>query len=265
MTEPCPYCLADVRVTRWDNVMDMAVRCPHCGAHFGPHWTPRRLLVLAFASLFVNALVLFFVARPGRALLLICVYAASIFALFTMAQSTNSEVLFGTAMLCTIVGPACIAAIEYVQHELALARNLRPRIVVVDTLEQFRNEVEIAIFHQKDQIALATKCSYAVAALLAVTVALEGAWILFSISLLMIALAHTIEAHESRPFAIAYTLFGLTVAGWTLATGNQSLGISLPILITGLGVLFTVRCFRLARLRRLRSTIPLGPAEHLRD
>jgi hypothetical protein len=194
------------------------------------------LVLVAFVSLFANALVLFFVARPARAFLLLCVYVASVMSLISASAAAGSDTLFATAMTLIILGPACLAGIEYYWHAVALrqgpvlvrivpaaeidsgisagsqATRDSPRFFGTRELEELRNELEIAIFHRKDRIALLTKLSYFAAALQAVLAALEGAWFDLSISLVLIALAYTIRAHESRVFAVVYSLFGFLIA-----------------------------------------------------
>jgi hypothetical protein len=286
--EPCPYCLFDVRVTAWDHLVGLAVRCPKCGASSGPAWGPNRMVLVAFLSLFANALVLFLVTRPGRAFLLLCVYAASVMSIVAAFTASGSETLLATAVTLIILGPACLAGIEYYWHAVALRQGPvlatvvptaaerdseigadSPRFFGTRELEYFRNELEIAIFHKKDRIELLTKLSYFAAALQAVLAGLEGAWFDLSISLVLIALAYTIRAHESRVFSAVYTLFGfLIVVDFVHRAINRGVNrttLGLPVLIITLGVGLTATCFSLARLRRLRERIPLEPAAHLQD
>jgi hypothetical protein len=251
------------------------------------------LVLVAFVSLFANALVLFFVARPARAFLLLCVYVASVMSLISASAAAGSDTLFATAMTLIILGPACLAGIEYYWHAVALrqgpvlvrivpaaeidsgisagsqATRDSPRFFGTRELEELRNELEIAIFHRKDRIALLTKLSYFAAALQAVLAALEGAWFDLSISLVLIALAYTIRAHESRVFAVVYSLFGVLIAAdvvhRSINRSDDRTSLGLPVLIITLGVGLTAACFSLARFRRLRERIPLEPAAHLQD
>jgi len=78
MTEPCPYCLTEVRVTRWDQLCNLATQCPRCKGYSGPRWTQASLLKTMFATLFVNGLVFFTVARPLRAIALLTIEVGAV-------------------------------------------------------------------------------------------------------------------------------------------------------------------------------------------
>jgi hypothetical protein len=259
-----------------------------------PLESPNRLVLVAFASLFVNALVLFFVARPIRALLLLAVYVTSVVSLFAASSASGNDALFTTAMCALLLGPGCIAGIEYYWHSAALRQGpvlskdtqsssgdqassgdsaqskepspaSLPRFLGTRDLEYVRNQLEIAIFHRKDRIDLLAKLSYFAAALQSVLAALDKAWFDLSVSLLLIGLAYTIKAHESRVVAVVYTLFGGLVAAEFIRCSVPPSAVSLPVLISMLGISFSAASFSLARLRRLRQRIPLEPAAHLRD
>lgn len=286
-TEPCPYCFHDVRVTWWDHVIGLAVRCPSCGASSGPNWTAKRLLVIAVGGLFLNALILFLVTRPLRAVFLIAVYVASILTLFQMAASLGSEPLANTAGVCLILGPVVLGFIEFHWHAKAL--QVRPSHVdlawqpprrdepkappppFIGTRGQalIRNELEIRIFHAKDQIEWLAKLSYFAAFLNAGLAAIDGRWLELIPSLLVIGLAYTAKTHESRPVAAVYALFGLLLIGLVvrrmIQSHAESSDLNLPVLVTFLALGMLGQCLWLARLRRMRSRIPLEPAEHLRD
>ncbi len=295
--EPCPYCLFDVTVTRWDHLVGLAVRCPKCGAHSGPSWSPSRLVLVAFASLVLNALVLFIVARPARALLLLVVYVASVASLVAASMAVESDALLFTVIFAILLGPTCIAGIEYYWHAEALRKGAildldsamgdssslagddslgseaiddpeGPRFLGSRDMERLRNEVEIAIFHKQDRVDLLAKLSYFVALLQAALALLNNEWLDVALSLLLIALAYTVKSHESRVFAVAYTLFGIAIAVEFIhrsINGKELANASLPgaVIILGLGM--SEACFSLARLRRLREHIPLEPAAHLQD
>ena len=119
--EPCAHCLKDVRVTAWDKLVGLPVRCGSCGAWSGPRWTATRLVVLIVASLCLNVLVLFFIVRPGRALSLIVMYVVIVAILLTSAAGLN-EAVFGVMALLAWVAPACLVAIEYFHHERVLLK-----------------------------------------------------------------------------------------------------------------------------------------------
>ena len=259
--EPCPDpdCLADVPVTAWDTLVGLPVRCPKCGAWSGPQWTLKRLLILVLASLFVNALVLFFVVRPLRALLLIGMYVATVVLLLSAADPDGNGALFGSAMVLVILGPACLVAIEYVQHQ----QLFQPRMVyvissVTPDMEKIRNELEIAIYHHADRLQYLEKGGYALAVLQAALTSLEGRWLDLSISVVLIGLAYSVRAHESRTFSVQVVLLGIA-AGFRLSS------LTLPITVTLLGLSMLGTTISLSRLRRVRATIPLPPAEHLKD
>jgi hypothetical protein len=282
-TEPCPYCFHDVRVTWWDHVIGLAVRCPSCGASSGPNWTGKRLLVVAIGGLFVNALILFLVTRPLRALFLIGVYVASIATLLRIAAAIDSEPLTDTAMVCLLLGPIVLACIEFFWHASALqVRPSRvslawsrerppppPPFLGTNAQERIRNELEIAIFHATDQLELTAKFSYFAAFLNGVLAALSARWLDLIISLLVVGIAYTAKTHESRLFASLYTLLGFLLAGLMAhrLTGShaETSELSVPVVVTFLAVGMLGECLWLARLRRARSRILLEPAEHLRD
>jgi|GEM_PF-3093511 len=290
-TEPCPYCFFDVRVTWWDQALGFAIRCPRCGASSGPPWGVNRLVLTIFASLLINGLILFLVARPVRALSLLAVYVASVAALIAACIGVENDAFTGTAMCAFLLGPACLAVIEYRWHAVAL-RQLpvlprsaaedepaaacgetvvlpeQPRFLGIRDLERLRNEVEIAIFHKKDRIELLAKISYFAAGLQAVMAALNNAWLDVSMSLLLVGLAYTVRAHESRTFSVIYSFFGLLIAAEFVrrsAHGDDSIAFGLALFIIVLGLGFTVQSFSLHRLRRFREGIHLEPADHLRD
>lgn len=118
-TEPCASCLKDVRVTAWDKLAGLPVRCGSCGAWRGPRWTVTRLVVLIVASLFVNVLVFFFIVRPGRALGLIVMYVAIVAFVLISAADLN-EAFFSVVVLLAMLAPACLVAVEYFHHERVL-------------------------------------------------------------------------------------------------------------------------------------------------
>lgn len=263
--EPCPYCFHDVRVTAWDHLIGLAVQCPNCGESSGPSWTAKRLIVIAIGGLFVNALILFLVTRPLRALFLIAVYVASIATLFKMASTFGSEALENTALICVLLGPILLASIEFLWHAAEL-RVKRPRtssppprpFVGTRAQELIRNELEIAIYHAKGQIELTAKLSYFAAFLNGVLAGLSHRWLDLIISLLVVGLAYTAKTHESRVFAAIQVLLG-----FALIALRAELSVTIAMTFLGIGMLG--QCLWLARLRRLRSRIPLEPAEHLRD
>lgn len=255
------------------------------------------MILMVFASFFINGLVLFLMARPVRALSLLGVYVASVVTLMAACTAVQNEALFTTTMCSMILGPACLTAIEHHWHVVALRqppvlpvlstaagdetadiaaddqvadliKAASPRFIGIRQLEELRNAVEIAVFHKKDSIEFLAKLSYFAAGLDAVMAALDRAWLDVSISLLLVGLTYTVRAHESRTFSIIYILFGLLIAGEFVqraAHGIDSMTLGLPVLIITLGVSLTVHCFALARLRRFRARIHLEPADHLRD
>jgi hypothetical protein len=251
------------------------------------------LIAIVFASFFINGLALFLVARPLRALSLLAVYAASIVTLMAACNAVQNEALFTTTMCSMILGPAVLTAIEHHWHAVALrqlpvlpvtvaaaddetaaasadavVRPEPPRFLGTRDLERLRNDVEIAIFHRKDHIELLAKLSYFAAGLQAVMAALSHAWLDVSISLLLVGLAYTVRAHESRAFSIIYVCFGLLTAADFVrrsARGDDTIAMGFPVLVIVLGLGLSVRCFSLYRLRRFRARIHLEPADHLRD
>ena len=265
-----------MRVGRWDNMLGLAKQCRSCGAWSGPRWTVKRLGIVIAASIFANILVLFFITRPLRALCLTIVYVASVAGLFAAADAMHNEALVMTAMIAIVMGPACLAAIEFLWHDVELARGPRigkrkppPRPRVVLEMEQFRNELEIAIHHSKERIAFLANATYFVAALDAVLVALDSRWIELTVPLILAGLAYSIRAHECRAWAIAFTAFGAGHAVWYIvlrierATEPPSWLLLLGII--ALGIAMIEATIRLARLRRIRAQVPLGPAAHLQD
>lgn len=249
------------------------------------------MLLTIFASLFVNGLVLFLVARPVRALSLLAVYAASVAALIAACIAVENEAFTATAMCAVFFGPACLTAIEYHWHAVALRQlpvlhapaaedeaaaadaeaavaSERPRFLGTRDLERLRNEVEIAIFHHKDHIELLAKLSYFAAGLQVLMAALDRAWLDVSLSLLLIGLAYTVRAHESRTFSILYVLFGLLTAAEFVrrsTRGDETIALGFPVFVVLIGLALSVRCFSLHRLRRFRERIHMEPADHLRD
>ena len=119
--EPCAHCHEAVRVTAWDKLIGLPVRCPSCGAWSGPRWTAWRLVVLIVASLFLNVLVFFFIVRPGRALSLIGMYVVIVVILLTSAAALN-EAVFSVMALLAWIAPACLVAVEYFHHERVMLR-----------------------------------------------------------------------------------------------------------------------------------------------
>jgi hypothetical protein len=232
--------------------------------------------VVIFASIFANILVLFFITRPFRALFLAIVYAASIAGLFAAAAATSNNALVSTAEIALVIGPACLAVIEYIWHEIELGRGPlvgapepAPRHRIVLEMEQFRNELEIAIYHQKERIAFLANWTYFVAFLDAVLVALDSRWLELAVPLILVGLAYSVRAHESRAWAVAFTAFGAGHAVWYVMRWFESAAEppSWPFLlgVFGLGVAMIDATIRLARLRRIRAQIPLAPAAHLQD
>lgn len=291
--EPCPYCLNDVAVTWWDHVIGLAVLCRNCGAYAGPRWSTTRLVIVSVASLFLNALVLFFVTRPVRAFFLIVMYGATVAALWAAFRASTNEAFVLTAASVVIIGPACLAASEYHQHRALLRR--RPLIVVVTTpeqevaggdaddagmeesvprfagtneLERQRNELEIAIFHHKDRLRLTANMSYFVATLQALLAVPDKQWSELTISLLLVGLAYSVKAHESRVFAGLYAFFGMVVAcnyGYRYyAGGAEPPSMALPAALVFQGVVMIATTVSLRHLRRLRAGIPLEEAAHLK-
>jgi hypothetical protein len=258
-SEPCPDpdCLSDVPVSGWDTLVGLPVRCPKCGMWSGPQWTPKRLAILAVVSLFLNALVLFFVVKPLRALFLIGMYAATIVMLMSAADPDGP--LFATGMILIILGPACLVAIEYLHHQDLM----RPRMVVVVSsaepdMEKVRNELEIAIYHREDRLRYLEKTGYAIAALHAVLTVLSGRWLELTISFVLIGLAYSVRANESKAFSVLVMLFGIAIL-------SRPVRLALPIGVILLGIGMLATTISLSRLRRMRATIPLPPAEHLKD
>lgn len=294
-TDPCPYCLTDVRVSWWHQVAGLATRCTRCGAFSGPPWAFGRLMLAIVASLFLNGLVLFLVARPTRALGLLIFHIATVVGLFAAATATNSEALMNTTFVAILLGPAVLSSVEFHWHAVELARGPRitnstepeeatspdvvtsepahppeePRFLGTVELEHLRNDLEIAIYHQVDALSWAAYSAYALSLLTLLLAILDHQWLDTSIALLLAGIAHTARAHESRLFAVVYSLSGALLIGrfaWGQANGiEQPGGYGLPIaaLLVGLGL---AKCtFTLSRLRRLRRQIHMEPAAHLRD
>jgi hypothetical protein len=278
--EPCPYCSSDVRVTWWDHALGLATHCGVCGAYSGPRWSTKRLFAAIFASLFANALVLFLVARPFRALVLIGVHVGCVAALFAAASASQSEALFNTALVAIILGPMCIAVSEFYWHARELQQGPLavpeeppvedgPQFFGTNELTEIRNELEIAIYHVVQRIKLLANASYVLAALEAVLAVLGGHWLELSISFVVCGLAYSIQVHESRFFSICYVLFGIALAAEFVRQGihHDENGFSgaLPLWVLIFGFAFTSATFALTRLRLARSRIAMEPAEHLRD
>ncbi len=286
--EPCPYCFTATRVTWWDHAVGLSVECPSCRAHSGPPWTLRRLVLVALGSLFLNALVLFAVARPLKAAALIAFYAATVAALLLAATSTGSDAVLATAFVAAILGPACIAATEYIWHALDLERGRLvsrvasaehavqryaaapddgPRFVGTAEMQIIRNELEIAIYHREEQLKILAYAAYATSAIGAVLAVIEKQWLEAAFVCILFGVAYTAAAHESRIFAVAYTLAGvaLVVRFFSPAVGGGHApgGLSLPFAAVAIGVGLTRVLFSIMLLRRIREQIPLGPAEHL--
>lgn len=221
-------------------------------------------------SLLLNALVLFFVTRPLRALVLIVTYAAVAFATLTLMARFDNDVtstLFGIVMF---LGPVTLVVIEFFRHEKQLAGRTvfvrvedenAPHFLGTNDMERLRNEVEIAIFHRVDRIALITKCCYAMAALDSAMAALDRDWIGVAFALVAAGVAYTCRAHESRVFAIGYVVVG-AVATWHGLRYDMAALLSAPLFLGGSLVVMT---FKLARLRRMRERMLYVEAEHLKD
>lgn len=294
-TDPCPYCLTEVRVSWWHQVAGLATECPRCGAFSGPPWALGRLILAVVASLFLNGLVLFLVARPIRALGLLIFHIATVAGLFAAATATNSEAMMNTAFVAILLGPAVLASVEFHWHAVELSRGPRitnateeadttspeavtsesehvaeePRFLGSTELEHLRNELEIAIYHQVDALSWAAYSGYALSLLTLLLAILDHQWLETSIALLLAGIANTANAHESRLFSVLYSLAGALLIlrfAWEQAHGvEQSGGYGLPIaaFLVGLGL---AKCtFTLSRLRRLRRQIHLEPAAHLLD
>ncbi len=89
--DPCPYCLTDVRISTWDTLVGLPVECPSCGMTSGPPWSANRLIAVLALSVVLNALVLFLVTRPLRAMVLIATYSAAVFAALTLFSDTRNS------------------------------------------------------------------------------------------------------------------------------------------------------------------------------
>lgn len=272
MTEPCPYCLTDVRVTRWDQFFNLATRCPRCGLHSGPRWTGAALAWTILASVFLNGLVFFTVARPLRALALLAIEAVAVAGLLAAAGATHNDHFAETAGLFLLLAPAVGVVSEFYWHDAALSRGAR--VVVAPaaahlTREQLRNELEIAIHHGTDALALGAKLTYAFVLLTAALDASESDWLAVIAALLIAGCIRSATSHESKPFAVA----AMVVAGTWLCRGFASFlrpggewrAIEAPLVFLCGAMGITLLLIRLAHLRALRAQIPLPPAEHLRD
>lgn len=292
--DPCSYCLSEVRVTWWDQIIGLATQCPKCGGYSGPPWTPNRLIIAAFASLVVNALVLIFFARPLRAIVLIVLYVASVAALFAGSSASGNDGLFFTALVAVAVGPVCIAAIEYFWHALELEQgplrsieveegedtpddaalpvttieHAAPTFLGTADLERFRNHLEIAIFHQVSSLDLMAKGAYVISLLSFLLAILNRHWVDVSVAAVLAGLAYSAREHESRIFALAYASAGVALLVrfiHTLIQGVDDPSLSMVVAVLVCGILMIRSTVVLAKLRRIRSRIHLPPAEHLAD
>ncbi|PYQ26538.1 MAG: hypothetical protein DMF56_24270 [Acidobacteria bacterium] len=256
------------------------------------------MVTVLFASLLVNGLVIFLVARPARALVLLIFYVGSVAGLIAASSASQSDGLFFTALVAVILGPMCISAVEYYWHAKYLADapivasrwaasqssldqlpdssdkatafvQPAPQFLGTADMERLRNEIEIAIFHHTDRLAFLAAFSYFVASLCAGVALLENNWVSLSCSFILSGLAYSAKTHESRVFALLYV--ALAAGIFANAVRNSVLGvddgsswqIAFAIFVLGLGT--TATTVALARLRRIRRRIPLKPAEHLRD
>ena len=260
--EPCPYCLADVRVSRWDSVVELAVQCRNCGAYWGAWWGPGRLFMTIVASFVVNILVLFVVTRPLRALMLVLMYATTVIALFgapdlfrEFSHTYGGEALPPTILTTIMFGPACLAIIEFIRHELLVRR---PPVIPAG------NELDIAIYHQKDRIRFHTCIAYFMAVLYALLAVVQHHRGELIIALLIVGFASSVNASGGRAFAALYLILGLALVSrygshFMIARG-QPPPIAIPTFLVLQGVLILRDTFALAQLRRLRSLeIPSPP------
>ncbi len=87
-----------------------------------------------------------------------------------------------------------------------------PRFLGTNDMERLRNEVEIAIYHRVDRLALLEKCCYAMSLLIAATGALSKDWIAVALAAVLAGFAYTARAHESRLFAIGDVVCGAAAA-----------------------------------------------------
>lgn len=198
-------------------------------------------------------------------------------------------------MIAMVLGPACIAAIEYVWHAVDLERGPlvrpgnavapsvepaaneedthdiasrgAPRFVGTTEMQAIRNELEIAIFHHEEQLKILAYGAYFIPAVGAVLGALQKQWLDVAFMIILVGVAHTAAVHESRAFAVAYALAGVTLVIRLFSLGegggDPPGGFSLPVAAFAIGVGLSRVLFRITALRRSRKRIPLDPAEHL--
>ena len=248
--------------------------------------------MVLFASLLINGLVIFFVARPARAFVLLVFYVGTIAGLIAASSASQSDGLFFTALVAIILGPMCICGVEYYWHTKNLVdapfvaaqwaagqssidvqapafERPAPRFIGTVDMERLRNELEIAIFHHTDRLAFLAAFSYFVALLNAGIALLENDWLSVAGSFILGGLAYSAKTHESRVFAFLYV--ALAAGIFANAVRSSVLGVDqgsnwqLAFVIFVLGLGTTATTVALARLRRIRRRIPLEPADHLRD